>query len=102
MKSFARILWQNGQYDTKGDGSIIGMRLARKLGMISYRSGQEWLSALVASARQTADRHAFGIDFEVESILKAMQIGLPGPSTLIATYTYPAMIYLMAWIMAAA
>ena len=34
--------WQNGQYDVD-DPPIIGQRLARKLGMMSYRSPEEWV-----------------------------------------------------------
>ena len=35
-------LWLEGNYDPAGHGPEMGMRLARKLGMISYRSGEEW------------------------------------------------------------
>ena len=66
-------LWQNGQYDTNGHGPISGMRLARKLGMISYRSGAEWAERF---GRERAPDFAkedspFGIDFEVESYLES-------------------------------
>ena len=66
-------LWQNGQYDTKGDGPIIGMRLARKLGMISYRSGQEWAKRFGRERAPdfTESDTPFGIDFEVESYLES-------------------------------
>ncbi|MEM6710056.1 MAG: homoserine O-acetyltransferase [Pseudomonadota bacterium] len=64
--------WQNGQYPLDRP-PINGMRLARKLGMISYRSGLEWETRF---GRERAtddlhDGHAFGIDFEVESYLEA-------------------------------
>src|SRR5690606_19786321 len=50
-----------------------GMRLARKLGMITYRSAREWEQRFgrerVAEERQTGN--AFAMDFEVESYLEA-------------------------------
>ena len=66
-------LWQNGQYDTKGHGPITGMRLARKLGMISYRSGQEWAERFGRERAPdfTESDTPFGIDFEVESYLES-------------------------------
>ncbi|MEL6871027.1 MAG: homoserine O-acetyltransferase [Pseudomonadota bacterium] len=64
--------WQGGRY-VAGEGPITGMRLARKLGMISYRSAQEWAMRFgrerVAAERTSND--AFCIDFEVESYLEA-------------------------------
>ena len=48
------------------------MRLARKLGMITYRSATEWAERF-GCQRATADpphEHPFGIDFEVESYLE--------------------------------
>lgn len=66
-------LWQNGQYDTNGHGPITGMRLARKLGMISYRSGQEWAERFGRERAPdfTESDTPFGIDFEVESYLES-------------------------------
>lgn len=66
-------LWQNGQYDIMGNGPVSGMRLARKLGMISYRSGEEWEQRF---GRERAPDfgetdNPFGIDFEVESYLES-------------------------------
>ncbi len=71
--------WQNGQYDhnTPPDG---GMRLARKLGMITYRSSQEW-SERFGRERATSEidpGHPFGIDFEVESYLDAQAMKFTG------------------------
>ncbi len=64
--------WRDGAYAT-GSGPIRGMRLARKLGMISYRSAVEWQSRFdrqrVAPDRR--DKSTFGIEFEVESYLDA-------------------------------
>ena len=64
--------WKNGQYDL-ARGPISGMRLARKLGMITYRSAAEW-SERFGRERATGEppaHHPFGIDFEVESYLEA-------------------------------
>ena len=66
-------LWQKGQYNTANHGPVTGMRLARKLGMISYRSGEEWAERF---GRERAPDFGeqdspFGIDFEVESYLES-------------------------------
>ena len=64
--------WQDGDY-APGDGPITGMRLARKLGMITYRSAEEWLHRFgrerIPEERRSGD--AFCIDFEIESYLEA-------------------------------
>ncbi len=65
--------WQNGEYDLNGHGPISGMRLARKLGMITYRSAAEWAERF--GRERATDRieedNGFGIDFEVESYLES-------------------------------
>jgi homoserine O-acetyltransferase len=64
--------WADGQYDP-GAGPITGMRLARKLGMITYRSAQEWEQRFgrerIPEERQSGD--CFGVDFEIEAYLEA-------------------------------
>jgi homoserine O-acetyltransferase len=64
--------WQDGNYPHDG-GPISGMRLARKLGMITYRSAEEWEQRFgrerIPEERQSGD--AFALDFEVESYLEA-------------------------------
>lgn len=63
--------WLAGQYPF-GAGPVNGMRLARKLGMISYRSASEWTERF-GRERSSAPSDApapFGIDFEVESYLE--------------------------------
>ncbi|MEM7277037.1 MAG: homoserine O-acetyltransferase [Pseudomonadota bacterium] len=64
--------WEQGNYPL-GAGPIEGMRLARKLGMITYRSAGEWEQRFgrerVAAEHKIGD--AFGLDFEVESYLEA-------------------------------
>jgi homoserine O-acetyltransferase len=64
--------WFNGNYDY-ARGPVTGMRLARKLGMISYRSAGEWAERFGRErAMATSDaQNPFGIDFEVESYLEA-------------------------------
>lgn len=64
--------WDNGNYPLD-QPPVNGMRLARKLGMISYRSASEWNQRFGRErAMDDAHRgHAFGIDFEVESYLQA-------------------------------
>lgn len=63
--------WQQGNY-SPDSLPIAGMRLARKLGMITYRSADEWRHRFgrerVAAERDPED--PFGIDFEVESYLE--------------------------------
>ena len=68
--------WRDGQY-AFGEPPISGMRLARKLGMITYRSAAEWAGRF-GRERATDEtgaidraRGEFGIDFEVESYLEA-------------------------------
>jgi homoserine O-acetyltransferase len=46
--------WNGGYYDPE-DPPLRGMRLARKLGMISYRSAEEW--ALRFGRERTAEEH---------------------------------------------
>lgn len=64
--------WKDGNY-AEGGGPITGMRLARKLGMMTYRSAREWEQRFgrerVAGERQAGN--AFALDFEVESYLEA-------------------------------
>lgn len=64
--------WEGGRYAADAP-PISGMRLARKLGMISYRSAAEWAQRFgrerVAEERDSNDQ--FCIDFEVESYLEA-------------------------------
>ena len=64
--------WRDGGY-ALGAPPAGGMRLARKLGMITYRSAGEWAQRF-GRERATADvagpgDDPFGIDFEVESYL---------------------------------
>lgn len=71
--------WNKGEYP-EGQGAISGMRLARKLGMITYRSSKEWQQRFgrerIPEERKTGD--AFGIDFEVESYMEAHALKFTG------------------------
>jgi homoserine O-acetyltransferase len=63
--------WLDGNYSNDAI-PVQGMRLARKLGMITYRSAKEWLQRF-GRERANAERKPgdpFGIDFEVESYLE--------------------------------
>ena len=62
--------WAGGRYPTDG-GPAEGMRLARKLGMMSYRSGAEWLQRFGRQRIDPAERgdDPHGPDFEVERYL---------------------------------
>jgi homoserine O-acetyltransferase len=63
--------WAGGEYPIDAP-PLTGMRLARKLGMITYRSAEEWrlrFGRERAAAEYTAG-DPFGITFEVESYLE--------------------------------
>jgi homoserine O-acetyltransferase len=63
--------WQDGNYEANAI-PVQGMRLARKLGMITYRSAKEWAQCF-GRERAHVERKPgdpFGIDFEVESYLE--------------------------------
>ena len=64
--------WREGNYSADAV-PVDGMRLARKLGMITYRSAKEWLQRFGrerASAEHKPD-DPFGIDFEIEAYLES-------------------------------
>ena len=69
--------WNAGDYDDAGDAASAypeaGMRMARKLGVITYRSALEW-DGRFGRVRLESDRRAgddpFGLEFEVESYLE--------------------------------
>jgi len=64
--------WQDGNYPFEAPPAM-GLQLARKLGMISYRPSVEWTRRF-GRERAMDDAHPdalFGIDFEVESYLES-------------------------------
>jgi homoserine O-acetyltransferase len=61
--------WQDGAY-TNDDWPETGMRLARKLGMISYRSEPEWRTRFGRKLQERYNERLFGMHFQVESYLE--------------------------------
>ncbi|AWV07109.1 homoserine O-acetyltransferase MetX [Marilutibacter maris] len=64
--------WNGGDYDEDSYPES-GMRMARKLGVITYRSALEWDGRFgrVRLDSDRADDEPFGLEFEVESYLEA-------------------------------
>ena len=65
--------WQDGNYAADRP-PLQGMRHARKLGMITYRSAAEWVVRFGRERVADSDNpqgSRFGLDFEVESYLQA-------------------------------
>ncbi|HEX7964775.1 MAG TPA: homoserine O-acetyltransferase [Gammaproteobacteria bacterium] len=62
--------WAGGHY-APGEGPREGMRLARKLGMISYRSAREWSERFGRERAKDAGIDAFGVEFEIEAYLES-------------------------------
>ncbi|MBD8879459.1 homoserine O-acetyltransferase [Rhodanobacter sp. 7MK24] len=68
--------WANGGYDIHGDGERypdMGMSIARKLGVITYRSAMEWngrFARIRLDAEQREEQQPFGFEFQVESYLE--------------------------------
>ncbi|MEV7547942.1 alpha/beta fold hydrolase, partial [Streptomyces sp. NPDC089915] len=63
--------WLQGRYEEE-DGPRRGMLTARKLGMMTYRSAQEWdcrFGRSRISEGRRAEQGRFGLEFEVESYL---------------------------------
>jgi homoserine O-acetyltransferase len=63
--------WRGGDYP-EGGGPVTGMRLARKLGLITYRSAREWRERF---GRERVEVRApgegkFGVEFEIEAYLE--------------------------------
>jgi homoserine O-acetyltransferase/O-succinyltransferase len=62
--------WNEGNYDPS-DGPVIGQRLARKLGMITYRSAEEWRGRFGRErATDEGGGERFKVEFAVESYLE--------------------------------
>ena len=60
--------FRNGYY-SKSEWPVEGMKLARKLGMLSYRSAIEWRERFPRGLKQRPNQ-PFGIEFPVESYLE--------------------------------
>ena len=64
--------WNNGDYDDAHYPEA-GMRMARKLGVITYRSALEWdgrFGRVRLDSDRRVDEDPFGLEFEVESYLE--------------------------------
>ena len=62
--------WQNGEYDP-ADPPVAGQRLARKLGMMTYRSSEEWEVRFGRERMSSSDTgNPFYGEFSVESYLE--------------------------------
>jgi homoserine O-acetyltransferase len=63
--------WNNGQYDNDRYPDI-GMSIARKLGVITYRSAMEWNGrfARIRLDPEQREDQPFGFEFQVESYLE--------------------------------
>lgn len=64
--------WNDGNYD-ETDYPESGMRMARKLGVITYRSALEWdgrFGRVRLDSDRRDDEDPFGLEFEVESYLE--------------------------------
>ncbi len=73
-------LWNNGYY-APDNPPLNGVRIARKLGMISYRSAKEWSQRFgrKKSSKNNITQNTFGIEntsfeFEIESYLEHLAI----------------------------
>jgi len=63
--------WQEGHYEV-GKGPFEGMRIARKLGLTTYRSAGEWLERFGREriAERADDADLMDVEFQVESYLE--------------------------------
>lgn len=71
--------WKNGQYASAESGPQAGMRLARKLGTITYRSAAEWAGRFSRQGIGDVGRRA------MEQALKRVPAGF-GPRFAVETY----------------
>ncbi len=62
--------WAEGGY-SDDEWPIKGMRIARKLGMISYRSAVEWRDRFGRQKQDKYEPRLFGMNFAIESYLEA-------------------------------
>jgi homoserine O-acetyltransferase len=61
--------WKGGDYEPPA-APVTGLRLARKLGLITYRSAAEWRQRFRRERTADRDDALFGIEFEVEAYLE--------------------------------
>jgi homoserine O-acetyltransferase len=64
--------WNHGEYD-EAHYPVNGMRIARKLGVVTYRSAMEWdgrFGRVKLESEAARDDEPFGLEFEVERYLE--------------------------------
>jgi homoserine O-acetyltransferase len=61
--------WQQGEYSARSRPEN-GMRMARKLGMISYRSAREWRKRFGRQEQKRIKPKLYGMNYAVESYLE--------------------------------
>lgn len=61
--------WKGGYYEDRSPPAL-GMRLARKIGMLSYRSADEWKGRFGRERSNGWGDEPFGLEFEVEGYLE--------------------------------
>lgn len=61
--------WKGGYYEDRAPPAL-GMRLARKIGMLSYRSSEEWQGRFGRERSSGWGDEPFGLEFEVEGYLE--------------------------------
>eukprot|EP01134_Creolimax_fragrantissima_P006733 CFRG6733T1 len=73
--------WMKGHFYDKAEYPLVGMKTARIMGTISYRSGPEWLKRF-KNERVNEDRHfgdvhssGFGPDYQIEAYLSHQSEG---------------------------
>jgi len=76
--------WNDGAYTNKLWPET-GMRLARKLGMISYRSEPEWRQRFGRELQDRYNERLFGMHFSVESYLE-MLASIQGHDSFLVDY----------------
>jgi homoserine O-acetyltransferase len=62
--------WRGGDYPEDA-GPATGLRLARKLGLITYRSAAEWRQRFARERVSGGGEGPFGVEFEIEAYLEA-------------------------------
>ncbi|HKJ16815.1 MAG TPA: homoserine O-acetyltransferase [Xanthomonadales bacterium] len=70
-------LWLDGKY-SDDERPATGMRLARKLGMLSYRSPQEMTQRFGRREEVMFEHYRFGMDFAIESYLERAAVKFVG------------------------
>jgi homoserine O-acetyltransferase len=63
-------LWKDGKY-SDDEWPRTGMRMARKLGMMTYRSAFEWKNRFGREAQDRYPHQTWGMYFQIESYLEA-------------------------------